>query len=370
MRIGDKIRSARDVLRLTQEDVVAQLRRLGIDLDQSSFSRLESDSRRMRVEELAALATVLERPVEYFLSASSGEELASVSYRSDSEGGREVVRAELWLRRHLSAYVALKELIGEEHDVTYAPVETHGNMVQSGNRAAQEQRRILGMDHDPIPDLRFVLEESVGVPVFSRSIDDPDFWGILLLSNADAAILVNSIGPAGRRNFTLAHEWGHLVWKLSRGDHTSAVDYRGADSREEKLFVNAFAAQVLVPDAAVQARLATMPEFDSGGFAEWVQRQANEFGVSFETMSYRLQNVGALTEEQADSLRAGTRVTSLGSYRGQLAPFPELSQSYQHLVFRAFGEGEIGPARAAELLGTNQVQFMEHLDADYVRGIG
>lgn len=64
--IGSNIRKYRKNCHLTQEQTVAQMQLLGVDLSRSSYAQLECGLYNIKVSELLALAKIFEVGIEQF----------------------------------------------------------------------------------------------------------------------------------------------------------------------------------------------------------------------------------------------------------------------------------------------------------------
>lgn len=65
---GDIIKKKRQILNLSQEELVAKLNLLGLDINQSDLSRIESFKRPLYDYELYCICKVLEIDINYFIS--------------------------------------------------------------------------------------------------------------------------------------------------------------------------------------------------------------------------------------------------------------------------------------------------------------
>ncbi|MEX2376338.1 MAG: ImmA/IrrE family metallo-endopeptidase [Dehalococcoidia bacterium] len=108
-----------------------------------------------------------------------------------------------------------------------------------------------------------------------------------------------------RRAFTTAHEYAHWIFQ----DRTLESFTIGGSSEDDFLEVraNAFAAAFLMPRKGPRDYFAGMGLLDEGtlcalGHADIV-RVMDHFGVSRLALLYRLQNVGLLSEKEAERLR-------------------------------------------------------------------
>ncbi|MFQ6132755.1 MAG: ImmA/IrrE family metallo-endopeptidase [Armatimonadota bacterium] len=359
MDIAKRVREAREALSYTQEELAAE-----VGVGREAVVNIEGGKRGVKVEELCDIARVLQRPLSFFLEDEPPRSLA-VSARGATAARREVKRAELWLQRRLGDYGALLRLLGvrDQAGPVLAPTGLEGaTAVAQAQAAATAQRRHFGLDAEAIPDVRRFLEDQVGVPVFGREVADPDFCGLLLFEEDAplAAVLVRSNLVASRRNFTMAHEYGHLVWKVARHDYTADVFYRRLQQTEEERFANAFAAHLLAPDQALKAEA----EQAENGLADGdtVMRIGAKFGLSFEAITYRLQNVGLVSAEQARRLRNTVSPSSLPSYAHEYQAFEHQSPMFRWRVIEAYCQQLTTVSRAAEMLGVTSMEFADLLD--------
>ena len=361
MDIGTQVRTARKALGYTQQELADEL---DLDLGRDAIIDIEANRRSVKAGELYRLARTLERPLEYFLSEPAPDELATVAYRGDV-ATRDATRAELWLRRHLQDFEAIGSLMEEPPTLQYAPISSpDAQTIDAANASAGQQRELLGLGTEPIADIRSVLEEKVGVPVFGRAVDDDQFLGMLLFAPDQplAAILVNAKTRTSRRNFSMAHEWGHLVWKLSRGDLASDIFYRNEPNGEEEMFANVFAAQVLVPDDGIENFWEQCPGPEDVVSPEGVQKLASRFGVSFQVMTYRLQNTELLSAQEADELRQHVATWGCPYHRNEWCDLAAMSPLYQCHVIYAYVRGGLSAAKCANMLDVTAAAFVELVD--------
>lgn len=139
----------------------------------------------------------------------------------------------------------------------------------------------------PVNPIR--IAKSLGIKVFNASLDEEVSGALKKKEGADPSILLNVKDSRNRKRFTCAHEIGHFIRRSEEPEKYEYVDYRDPRSStgtiEEERFANSFAANLLMPKAAVEAFHADgMPDF----------RMALQFGVSREAMRNRLDNLGLL----------------------------------------------------------------------------
>ena len=364
MDIGHQLKAAREELGYTQGELGR-----AVELGREAIGHIEDSSRTVKVGELCNIARELMRPITYFLTDEESEELAVVAYRGSQAPTTEVRRTELWLRQRMADLGELHYLFGPGQNGETNVAELRGGPVQQrAARAATEQRKLLGIEQEPIGDLCDLIEDGLGMPVFGRKAGtDTDFCGLLLFDPRDhsAAMLVNaSISYTSRRRFTIAHELGHYLWKVALQDFSPDVLFWSAtgeaeDSDEER-FANAFAAHFLAPADATKSFVAA-GELDMSD-AECIMQVAAHFGLSFQATTYRLQALGLIGAEVGDALREATSPTALRSFRREWEPFAEMSHLFRRMVIDAYFEDLLSAGRCAEMLDMTAAEFIESID--------
>jgi len=357
--IGRRVKAAREILDYTQDDLGK-----AVGLNREAILNIEKGKRKAKADELWRIAGELQQPILYFLEDMPGQDLAVAVWRGDASATRDVKRAELWLSQHFDDYEQLLRILKRRGNPKVClEWAAEGRVVDQARRAAQVQRRCHKLGGRPVADLREHLEDDVRVPVFGRAVLDTDFCGMLLLEHGSsaAAMLVNAELVTSRRNFTMAHEYGHLLWKLRRQEPAADVFYRHADENEEEMFANAFAAHFLAPDNSVRENTTELKV--SARNPDSVMQLAAEYGVSFQMITYRLQNLGLLSAEESEALRATVRPTGLAAYRWERQAFYALSPLYWGLILEAYTTDELDAARCAEMVDMSALEF-EDLIAD------
>jgi len=137
----------------------------------------------------------------------------------------------------------------------------------------------------------------VGLPVVVARLPE-DVAGACFREGEAAVLWVNGVHGAARQRFTLAHELGH-TWCGHHG--TTEVDsvqtLSGKTTNPLEVQANAFAAELLLPKAAVSGLFAREP-----GMEELVVFAAH-YGVSALVALFRLTTAGVVGERRARRLR-------------------------------------------------------------------
>lgn len=214
---------------------------------------------------------------------------------------------------------------------------------------AREVRDRLRLGTGPIPDILTVLGDA-GVAVVVRPLgpDGPD--GLYMRRPTVATALLNGSKYLPKFRFTGAHELGHHEFGEVRVVDRDIFDAR---TLEEKR-ANAFAATFLVPKAAIAERVEFKGPMDAGAVLDL----ANEFGVSYETMVYRLHNVGWLRGGAArrDELLASRSAVLTDTLRNRrVTRDTVLPLDFIERAVRAYRAQDISLGRFAELIGRDEM---------------
>lgn len=137
----------------------------------------------------------------------------------------------------------------------------------------------------PIDPVR--IAKSLGVKVLDVYLNKDVSGALVKKPEQDPSILLNAEDSTTRKRFTCAHELGHYIRRAGERNQYEYVDYRDHRSStgtdEEERYANSFAASLLMPELAVKV-------FKAEGLPAF--RMAKRFGVSPESMQYRLDNLG------------------------------------------------------------------------------
>jgi Zn-dependent peptidase ImmA (M78 family)/DNA-binding XRE family transcriptional regulator len=327
--MGRRLRAARESCGMTQEDVA---RRLGVS--RPTVAQMELGNRAASSIELDKLAYLFGRDIREFLADSFEEEDAlAVLFRAEPEIANhedvaDSLRACIALGREVTN---LEGLLGIDRDltgtVTYEVVtpRSRWDAIQQGERAAEQERRRLGLGWAPVPPLPELLETQ---GVRTGIVDLPEEISGITISNQSVGLFIvaNRAHAAARRRFSFAHEYAHALFdRRMKGIVTRASD------RDELVEVraNAFAAAFLMPPEGIRQFVAALGKgqpsraiaqvFDEAGAVQAEGRAApgsqdiqlydvvhlaHYFGVSRLAALFRLRNLKLLTQAELDDLRA------------------------------------------------------------------
>ena len=213
--------------------------------------------------------------------------------------------------------------------------------------AAIKVREKLRLGLAPVGDITAILADA-GLAVFVRPLGEDGPEGLYLRRPSFAIVLLNGDAYLPRLRFTAAHELGHH----ERGA-TAVIDLTtGSGVDPEEKWANAFAASFLMPGEALAGRV-SQGEPPS---AAKVLEMANEFGVSYQVMVYRLHNLRLLRSGAGDRdrlLRERSVVFSGELRNRRLDRRTVLPADYTTRAIGAYEASMISLDRLAELLITD-----------------
>jgi Zn-dependent peptidase ImmA (M78 family)/transcriptional regulator with XRE-family HTH domain len=166
------------------------------------------------------------------------------------------------------------------------PAYMHGTFL------ARHAREMLDLDDGPVPSLRELCEEEVGVPVVQTELGDA-IAGVTVQAGERRAIVLNLSGRNRHvyvRRCTLAHELGHVLFDVSERLRDLRVDdydgleelpARAPDPVEQR--ANAFAVELIAPQADALDCYHAATEDPLGEVMDL-------FGISFTAARYQVWN--------------------------------------------------------------------------------
>jgi len=338
-KLGKRVARARAASHLNQQDLATK-----IGIDRTAISKVESGSRGLDALELARLAKVLKRPIDWFvaspLSAAAGRRDARRKQLVDDSP------ADIVLEDLARDVELLRELEVLVEDDLFIP-EKKVSDVDDARAIAEDFRRFVGINHGPLWELQRIAE-GAGLFSFSIDLEDDNLDGSYLAVDKTGVALINGRAPTGRRRFTLAHELGHHLFQDPYSDEW-VVD-QSIGSRER--LVNAFAIHFLLPASEVEERWTVFTE--QHGLRASAIIIAAEYGISWTAVCAHLVNLNMITTSDFRHLDLNPPrrhdYLELGiAAREDLVP-PAVPPKYAQAVIKAYKGHKISGARAIEML--------------------
>ena len=389
--LASRLKDARAKASLTQEQVAATL-----SLPRTAVVQIEAGNRSVSTLELAHLAQLYGRTIASFFEEPQHPEeddpLVSLFRAANVEGQDMPWQSEV--ARYLGIFragVELERLLDRPPHVgppTYDYPHPRKVMeaVEQGNVVAEQERRRLGLGHNPISDVSDLINaQNVWA---SGAMLPEDMSGLFLKhSSIGLCILVKYDHPRARKRFSYAHEYAHAL--LDRQEPVTISRPQDRNALGE-VRANAFAAAFLLPRSGVWAFLnarfkggpstVNQPVYDPseqhagevrgqrreapGSQAltyEDVAALAHHFGVSYQAALFRIKSMGIVNEPEFAELRDKEHFGR--SYAHVLEAFDDIEGKNQidhkpdreivsqvlHLAIEAYRREEISQGKLRDL---------------------
>jgi len=334
--LGERLAHARKTARLNQADLAA-----AVELDRTAVTRIESGDRKVDFLELARIAEVLRRPIDWFLSPP----LPAVVSRRQNPDVADESQADVLLEGLARDVALLTEMKVLSPPAAWrrSPAES----VEGAEAAARDLRRHLDVGTGPIWDLAR-LAERVGLYAFGLDLGEDALDGSYLALEPGGVALVNGRADPGRRRFTLVHELGHHVF----ADQYSPEWILAPDGGGGEKLINAFAIHFLAPREAVVERWRQLAGATDPRPAAIVI--AADYGVSWTAACNQLRTLGLVDDRTRERLvvdrpRRADYLEGGVALREELVP-PAVPPGFAQAVMKAYRRHKVSGARAVELL--------------------
>lgn len=327
--LGRRLRVARELCGRSQQEAAD-----AIEAPRTAVTQIEAGNRAVTTLELTRLARLYRVNITRFFEEEA-DDISVILHRAES-GLDQDPTIKQKIKRCLELCQAgrrIEKLLkgdAERMPAFYllgAPRNT-GEAVAQAEQVAEQERRRLGIETLPIPDVAELLAAQ-GIWVAGTDLPGPVsgvFWHHRSLG---LAILVNAEHVRARRRFSYAHEYAHALMDRERFEQTLNVSSADNASETIEKRANAFAAAFLMPKAGVSEFLQAM---DKGLPSKWEQSifdvatesridtqwrsppgsqtityqdtaaLAHHFGVSYQAAVYRLRSLGFLSQKECTDL--------------------------------------------------------------------
>ena len=358
--IGQKMEAERKRSELSLEEVARK-----IGLSRQTLSLVEKGERIIDSEKLLRFGILVGRPISFFFEEKTPE--VQLFFRAHS--AQKITPAlEASLIERYRRYVELEEILG---------IEPRGRLPQSmclrsfsdedQNRIAtvvKEEREGLGIADAPIKSI-FELLENHGVKIYVLDFGDPDIVGFGVTCyhrDAGPCIFVNENAkiPAERQIFTVAHEYGHLIFHRNEFVDQDSFKYRkgvGRSKSPEEKITDYFAGVFLVPEE----RLRKVAPVGYGITPADVIYIKHIFNVSFKAILERLHQCSLINSQQKRNLYAwlGSRYKAEEEHRPLDRDQLQVNKRFENLLRKAYENELISANKVAELYDKNMKEVRD-----------
>jgi Zn-dependent peptidase ImmA (M78 family)/DNA-binding XRE family transcriptional regulator len=357
--LGELLQQARKKCGMTQADAAKV-----IDAARTTIVAIEKGERRLKPNELIKLARAYGRAISDFVRPSPVIEPFAVQFRaayqrSEQEEARIdpiIQRLEKLCRNYLELEkivdAPLPRNYPQEYDVTSMPIEAAAESI------AIAERQRLGLGDSPIPLLRDILEQSVGIRIFYLEMPAKYSEIYSYDEQLGGCMAINLNHYEERRRWSMAHGYLHFLAHRRK----PVVDFEGQYQRipESERLAEAFPKYFLMPSSGLLRQFNDMYRTHGKFTPTNLFTLAHYYGVSIEALIYRLEEMGLLPSGTWDRLRdRGLKVRKVQ----QELELEEIEQRtdivpvhYQHLAIEALDQGLITEGRFADFLGVDRLE--------------
>lgn len=345
VNVGLRIKHARDLLNLTQEQVSVAM---GFN-DRQTLSDIENGKRSVKTEELVKFTEVLDQEYDFFLDPFTVVAEAQYSWRASPEVPEAVLDS---FEARASGWVGMLRWLRAQAPVAQNPLgfalrlDMHSTYEQA-QRSAELLAKQLDLGPVPAQKLAHRIERHLDIPVLfvdaETNIERASISGAACHLAELGVILVNRRESAVRRNFDLAHELFHsLTWERMKPEHreSNSTEARQRTKRVEQLADN-FAAALLMPRSSLDVLIDPARQKDVKHLAEI----AGQLRVSVGALGWRLRGLGRIDEATREKLAKVRRAEPAGEL-----PKP-FSESFVKQLHVALDKGRVTARKAAKTLG-------------------
>ncbi len=330
--IGRRLQDARNNIGLSQ-DLAAQ--ELGVS--RGTLAQIETGVRSVTSLELVRLAKLYSRTVGSILTEEdeSGNEEAALQALFRIDAG---VLEDQALRKSLAHYftvfreaVSLERFIGEDRrqlppDYNLRDPRNNAEAYDQGQELANQERMRLGLGTGPIGEVSQVINDQ-GVWALAEPMPESVSGICLSHSSIGSAIIINSKHSSGRRRFSYAHEYAHVLADRKQRPNSVSSATNSRELMERR--ANSFASEFLMPGKAIDSLLERLDKGGPSREQKWLYDVATadgeliekrnapgsqeigyqdvayiafEFGVSYAAAAYRLSDLGKVNRDKLKAL--------------------------------------------------------------------
>lgn len=365
-RLASNIARARKLAGLTQAKVAGEL-----GMSRPTYLAIEAGTRRPTASELGRIAEITSTTVRDLLSLASSEEPLTVRFRA-TPGAQAVEAAVAVLDDYGRRYATYEAMAGERQARWEPPlvdIARVGPLDRAAEDLAMSERLRLGLGDGPLPNLRALFDEHLGLRVFGlEELRGTKVNGIFAYDPEYGPIIGFSlVNDARRTRWTLCHEYAHFLTERYRSEITleEAARPRARDRRE--VFADRFAAAFLMPASGLSRRFTDLiRESDGRVTVAHLVLLGHYFEVSFRALVTRLEELGRVSSGTYDDLisrgfkpMAAERELGIERTGEHLDRLP---LRYLTLVARLYGKGLISEGDVATALHVDRLSARELLE--------
>ena len=354
--VGQRLADARKARGITQEAAAEHL-----GLSRPTFIAIEKGARAAKPGEVVKLAALYGRPVHQFVRTAAPVADFQPHFRAAVEKVKPAEAEQLRVaigefKAFVGHYLDLERRMKDPMRLDYPPpveLNSRVDVVELAEDVAGRERQRLGLGDRPIPHIRELLEQSVGVRIFLGRLPRTYAGLYIFVEGLGGCMLINGVHPPEKRRASIAHEYAHLI--VDR--HTAGIDYLAIAGRKpaNERFAESFAMGFLMPASSVRFEFNSTVNSTGNFQVGDLVKLKHMFSVSMEAMARRLEGLGLirsgtwdLLKEKGLPVREAEKRLGLHSEAQAEPAYPE---RYKLLAVRAHERGELTEKEVANYLG-------------------
>ena len=287
--VGARLQGARKAAGLTQQQLAEAL-----NVARTTIVAIEKGERRINARELIQFAAACRRPVSDIVSKQMTEALVP-QFRATHQLDDETEQVTFELQNCAEDFAELERITNMPAPRVYPPVYdvSGGGPEEIAEEVAHAERSRLGLGDGPAGDLREPLETQVGIRAFYFPMPSRIAGVFAFNESLGACIGINSNHPSDRRNWSLAHEYGHFLTNRYRPEIT--ILFTNARLNRRERLADAFAESFTMPATGLNRRISDLQRsLPNGVSLANICELANVYRVSVQAMVRRLENLKRL----------------------------------------------------------------------------
>lgn len=358
-KLGRELQQARTKRGLKQAEAAQVL-----DVARTTITAIEKGERRIKADELIKLARAYGRQVNDFIRQRPQIEPFQVQFRGpslrteeeDSEISKSVDELEELSRDYLELEQITNSPLLKKYPNEYA---IDGIRVDiTAEDVANQERKRLGLGDGPIPFLRNILEQDVGLRIFYLPIKPSKYSAMYLYDHEiGGCIGVNLLHPEERRRLSLAHDYGHFLAHRYKPTIFVIDNYQRKPQSEQ--FADYFAIYFLMPSSGLTMRFNDIRRTKEKIVVADLCMLAHFYGVSVEALTLRLEELKLIPTGVWERLQQGDFKVREAQAQLGLGKIPSqdsrLPIRYQNLAVLAFEQGLITEGQFSHYLRTDRL---------------
>ena len=296
-----------------------------------------------------ALAKALGMDFEYFFRPVTVQITRPADYRKKaklSKGDENAINEKV--KDLAERYLEIEDTLGVsmqfDYDLSGIEVSTHSDVKRVVSRIRQDWHLGLG----PLSNIIDMLE-SHGLRVIE--IEAPDaFDGMCIFVGEKKPVLIlNKHYTVERKRFNTLHEFGHSVMRMNESLST----------KEKENLCHYFAGEMLLSSEVLHQVFGTRI---NKVFLNEIGRLQTQFGISIDAIFHRLKDEHILSDALHTQfyIKQNTNAKLKAWAKSSTYLGEETSYRFSRMVYRALAEGLISEEKANEILGTNEISYIDN----------